>query len=128
MQDSGHTPDWSGSSVERVMRNGKRIYRTAFKTWLVEQAGRPGVSVAGLAMKHGVNANQLRRWMRLQHLHGASALPALLPVSVTQLSADAAAMPAPASIIEIELGGAVVRVAAAVDEQQLRTVLRALRL
>lgn len=109
------------------MRNGKRIFTTAFKTWLVEQAAKPGMSVAGLAMKHGVNANQLRRWMRLQHLHGTSALPALLPVTVAQVAASTVAMPVPASIIEIELGGAVVRVAAAVDEQHLRTVLRALR-
>ena len=26
MQDSGHTPEWNGPTVERVMRNGKRIY------------------------------------------------------------------------------------------------------
>ena len=111
------------------MRNGKRIYATAFKAWLVEQAGKPGVSAAGLAMKHGVNANQLRRWMRLQYLRCAPPLPALLPVTVSQLPAGSVAMPAPvpASVIEIEVAGATVRVPATVDEQHLRTVLRALR-
>ncbi|MGE0674529.1 MAG: transposase [Methylibium sp.] len=126
MQDSGHTPDWPGAGVERVMRNGKRIFTTAFKTWLVEQAARPGVSVAGLAMKHGVNANQLRRWMK-QHLRGTSQVPALLPVTVCESPAVEAATPSCVPTLEIEVAGAIVRVSAAVDEQHLRRVLRALR-
>ena len=65
MQDSGHTPELTGQTVERLMRNSKRIFTSAFKAWLVEQAGKPATSVAGLALRHGVNANQLRRWMRL---------------------------------------------------------------
>ena len=73
MQDSGHTPEWNGPTVERVMRNGKRIYVSAFKAWLVEQALRPEVSVAGLALRHGVNANQLRSWMKLEHWQAAPA-------------------------------------------------------
>lgn len=56
MQDSGHTPEWTGQTVERLMRNGKRIFTSAFKAWLVEQAGRSATSVAGLALRHGVNA------------------------------------------------------------------------
>src|SRR3954463_15805861 len=116
MQDSGHTPDWPGPSVERVRLNGKRIFTTAFKNWLVEQAGRRGASVAGLAMKHGVNANQLRRWMRLQDLRSAPPLPALLQVAVSELPPTGVAMPAPPPIIEIEVAGAVVRVPAAFDE------------
>lgn len=127
MQDSGHTPDWPDAGIERVMRNGKRIFTTAFKTWLVEQAGKPGASVAGLAMQHGINANQLRRWMRLQHLRGAAPMPALLPVTVARAAAVGAPPPQSPALIEIELTGAVVRVCAEVDEQHLRTVLRALR-
>lgn len=109
------------------MRNGKRIFATAFRTWLVEQAGKPGVSVAGLAMKHGVNANQLRRWMKLEHLRGTAPVPALLPVTVCELPSGGAVLPPRAPIIEIDVAGTVVRVPAAVDEQHLRTVLRALR-
>lgn len=48
------------------MCNGKRIYTSAFKAWLVEHARVPGVSVSGLAVRHGVNANLLRHWMRLE--------------------------------------------------------------
>ncbi len=56
------------------MRNGKRIYTSAFKAWMVEHAQVPGVSVSGLAVRHGVNANLLRHWMRLEHW-GAWARP-----------------------------------------------------
>jgi transposase len=129
MQDSGHTPDWPGQVVERVMSNGKRIFSTAFKAWLVEQAGKSGTSVAGLAMRFGVNANQLQRWIRLEHLreHGGeerTILPVVL-AQTPQLSEVPSAVPrAP---IEIEIAGAVVRVPAGADAQQLRIVLQALR-
>lgn len=127
MQDSGHTPDWPDAGIERVMRNGKRIFTTAFKAWLVEQAGKPGAPVAGLAMQHGINANQLRRWMRLQHLHAAAPMQALLPVTVARAAAIGAPPPHSPALIEIELAGALVRVGAGVDEQHLRCVLQALR-
>jgi len=133
MQDSGHTPDWPGGAVvERVRSNGKRDFTTAFKAWIVEQAFVPGTSVAGLAMKHSINANQLRRWMTL-HQRRIAQLPAVLPVTLaTCTEADERAPAAPPAevrspVIEIELPGAVVRVPAGVDVQHLHLVLQALR-
>lgn len=130
MQDSGHTSDWQGERVERVKANGKRVFSTAFKQWLVAQAGQPGVSVAALAMRHEINANQLRRWMRLEHLAQPTRAPAILPV--TLLPGDRGCEPAaaplqPAPPIEIEIAGAMVRVHRGTDAQQLRLVLQALR-
>lgn len=133
MQGSGHTPEWTGQTVERLMRNGKRVFTSAFKSWLVEQAGKPAASVAGLALRHGVNANQLRRWMRLAAERGNERAPVLLPVCIEQPrvpvapaipESSAAAARAP---IEIELAGAVVRVYEGVDVRWLRIVLDALR-
>lgn len=83
MQDCGHTPEGSGPIVERVMRNGKKLDSSAFKTWIVEQALKSGVSVSSLAMRHGINANQLRRWMRLRHWREASALTAPVVLALT---------------------------------------------
>ena len=80
MEHSGHTPEWTGPKVERTLRNGKHLYVSAFKAWLVGQARRPGVSVAGLALRNGVNANLLRHWMKLEHWPGH--VPALLPVTI----------------------------------------------
>jgi transposase len=133
MQDSGHTSDWQGERVERVKVNGKRIFCTAFKAWLVAQAGQPGVSVAALAMRHEINANQLRRWMRLKHLEQSARPPAIVPVTLAAQDREfdsCAAPPRPAPIcppIEIEVAGAIVRVHHGTDAVQLHMVLQALR-
>ncbi|MEJ8840717.1 IS66-like element accessory protein TnpA [Ramlibacter sp. AN1133] len=130
MQDSGHNSDWHGERVERVKANGKRVFSTSFKTWLVAQANRPGVSVAALAMRHEINANQLRRWMRLEHLAQPERAPAVLPVVLAPqpCESQAAETPQPARpAIEIEFADAVVRVHASADPAQLRMVLQALR-
>lgn len=90
MQDSGHTPEWAGPMVECTMRNGKRIYTSAFKAWLVEQSCVPGVSISSLAVRHGVNANLLRHWMRLEHWGCPAVARVLLPVTVTSEAAAVA--------------------------------------
>ena len=123
MQDSGHTPEWSGPTVERIMRNGKRIYVSAFKAWLVEQALKPDVSVAGLALRHGVNANQLRSWMKLEHWQ--SSPHTLLPVTVVADARPAEVVATtnarqPEAVMEIEVRGPV-------DTEQLKAVLAVVR-
>lgn len=45
--------------------DGKNRYDRAGKRKLIEACQRPGASVAGLALKAGVNANQLRKWISL---------------------------------------------------------------
>jgi transposase len=131
MQDSGHTPEWTGQTVERLMRNGKRIFTSAFKAWLVEQAGKRATSVAGLALRHSVNANQLRRWMRLAEQHVNERAPVLLPVYIEQAQVSVTptvpVSSTAAAPIEIEVAGAVVRVYEGVDAHRLRMVLDALR-
>ena len=133
MQDSGHTPAWTGQTVERTRSNGKRVFTTAFKRWIVEQASAPGVSVAGLAMRHEVNANQLRRWMRLERVGGKPSLPVLLPVTVMSGRVEpavAASVASDATLdahIEIELGDAIVRLGRGAHLADLRMVVQALR-
>lgn len=119
--------------MESIKANGKRVFATAFKVWLVGQASRPGVSVAALAMRHEINANQLRRWMRLEHLSPAPRAPAVLPVVVATQAREVerAAVPVRAAAdgvpIEIAVAGAVVRVHQGADAAALRMVLQALR-
>ena len=45
-------------------RRTRRIHSEEFKQSLIEACGEPGASVAGVALANGINANQLRRWMR----------------------------------------------------------------
>lgn len=53
-----------GLEVVRVTSNGRRYYDPAGKARLVEACLEPGISVARLALEHGLNANQLRKWVR----------------------------------------------------------------
>ena len=94
--------------------------------------------VSALAQEHGVNANLLFNWRRL-HLRALAAQPAaqphpaLLPVTVVPELPIAATPPVAApsrtvgGTIEIEIGGARVRVRGKVDDTSLRSILRALR-
>jgi transposase len=52
--------------VVGVFRNGRRRYDPASKQRLVEACLQPDVSLAGLALQHGVNANLLRKWVAEQ--------------------------------------------------------------
>jgi transposase len=49
--------------VVGVFRNGRRRYDPASKQRLVETCLQPDVSLASLALEHGVNANLLRKWV-----------------------------------------------------------------
>jgi transposase len=68
----------TGLKVVSVGRDGKRRFDRQTKQKLVEACLEPGASVAGLALKHGVNANLLRKWITLhqQRLVGTSVQPA----------------------------------------------------
>lgn len=61
----------------------RRRYSDEFKASVIAQCMRPGVSVARIALEHGMNANLLRRWVtnaeRVAGSGGALAVgPALL--------------------------------------------------
>ena len=53
-----------GLETMRVTTSGRRCYDPASKGRLVDACFQPGVSVAGLALQHGVNANLLRKWIQ----------------------------------------------------------------
>ena len=130
MQACGHNPVWSAQRVVRTNARGRHKYSTSFKSWIVEQAMLPGVSLAGLAMSNQVNANQLRRWVQLHGTRSADSGTAarLLPVSVVAQEAPTRTAPSKDSdAVEIELAGAVVRVRQGVSPSTLRIVFDALR-
>lgn len=80
--------EWLGRLVVGHKRDGRCVYDPAAKLALIEAALRPGVSVAGLALRHGINANLLRTWMRKHHARLVTGvltttmapLPAFIPV------------------------------------------------
>ena len=42
----------------------RRTHSLEFKQSAVEASRQPGASIAGVAMAHGINANQLHKWRR----------------------------------------------------------------
>ena len=47
-----------------IPRRVRRTHSEAFKQSVISACREPGVSVAGVALANGVNANQVHRWMR----------------------------------------------------------------
>ncbi|WP_024905770.1 transposase [Robbsia andropogonis] len=52
--------------VKRLSTNGKRWYNAADKRRLVAACEQPGASIARLALRAQINANQLHNWIRLE--------------------------------------------------------------
>jgi transposase len=65
--------------IVRVLRNGKRWFDPVEKERLIDACLEPGVSVAGLALAHGINANQLRKWVKLRQDREATETAAVMP-------------------------------------------------
>ncbi|MGF6439436.1 transposase [Paraburkholderia youngii] len=52
--------------VTHIDEGGRRCFDPDGKRRLIEACEKPGASVAGLALKAGVNANQMRKWIMLE--------------------------------------------------------------
>lgn len=60
----------------------RRHHPEAFKLAVIEACCEPGAPVAGIALANGVNANQVRRWMRG---HGVEPPTRRVPMPVLDL-------------------------------------------
>lgn len=103
--------------------NGRNIYSKAAKQRLVEVCLKPGVSLARVALNNGLNANVLRRWVTL-HLGKRGTMPVAAASFIPVASLPRRDSAAP---IEIDIGGATLRLQGPVDAAQLRRVLDCLR-
>lgn len=110
----------------------RRRRSVAERRRVVEETLEPGASVARVARKYGVNANQVFQWRRLYRagrLGPVAGEVKLLPVSVEQehlVSCDESA--ASGGAIHIELPGqALISVEGRVDAALVRAVLECLR-
>jgi transposase len=127
------------TGIARATRKGCPNHPIDFKRQLAALACVPNVSVAKLALKHGVNANLLFKWRR-QYRAGKFGAPLPDQAVTTVGSAEGIAprllpvltVPEPRPVrgasammpeIEIVLGRATLRVRGAVDARMLTTVL-----
>jgi len=114
---------------------GRRRWPDEVKARIVRESLTAGAVVSAVARRHGLRPQQLFTWRRLARA-GRLMLPVAEPVRFVPVVAEPGAngpvegrpaTAAPVGVIEIELGGAILRVGAGVDERQLARVLRALK-
>jgi transposase-like protein len=112
---------------------GKAKYDPAAKAELVRRCCQPGVSVAGMALAHGVNANLLRKWIRKSQqagdksAQGAVLLPVRLMPDMSQSLASSPPQSTPAACsegsIELAFSGNRIILRGAVQASTLWTVM-----
>jgi len=68
-----------------------RTYTAQFKAELVAACAQPGVSIAGLAGQHAMNANVLHRWLKEHRLSGCHQLVAHSPAAALGTTSPLAA-------------------------------------
>jgi transposase len=137
--------------VAKKKRDGRSLYEPAAKRSLIEACLQPGVSIAGMAQAHGLNANVLRKWLTLERSRrrsaaastdGAAAEPhraaaprlspsvaaSFLPITTTPSTPAMGATQALRSSIAIEIDGArIVLGGGVIDRQALGVVIDCLR-
>ncbi|MDN3370311.1 transposase [Ralstonia pseudosolanacearum] len=109
--------DYLPLRVKRVRINGKREFDAESKRRLIEACMQPGASISGMALKAGINANQLHKWIRMHERAVAAALdnaesaaPAFIPVvAVDEIVVPTSAAPEPASMVRAESIGPAAR-------------------
>ena len=125
--------DTNSKAVMVSKRRGLyRHHPLALKRAIVEETLQPGASVAQIARKHGVNANQVFLWRKI-YREGLlpDSKPALLPVTLTPqiVSNQSPAVSSSASTggLTIEFGQVRVCIEGRPDAEVLRLVLAELQ-
>ncbi len=127
-------------SVVSSSTSPRRRYPVEYKRQVVEESMAGGASIAGVALAHGINANQLHNW-RWMYRRGdfgpVSQGPVLLPVQIKPVSVqsqrqpaktiDGQCSPAGSGQIEVVLPGVRMVIHGAADLPTLRGLLQALQ-
>ena len=101
-------------------RQLRRFWSDEFKATAVEQACQPGVNVSAIARQIGILPSQLYRW-RKELLGSGEPGHAAATADPQRVVFD------PDPVVEIIIGGIVVRAGRHVDEAHLQRVIRAVR-
>ncbi|GEO87635.1 MULTISPECIES: transposase [Alphaproteobacteria] len=101
-------------------RQLRRFWSDEFKATAVEQACQPGVNVSAVARQIGILPSQLYRWRR-ELLGSGEPGQAAATADPQRVVSD------PDPVVEIIIGGIVVRAGRHVDEAHLQRVIRAVQ-
>ena len=90
---------------------------------MVAACRQPGVSIAGVALAHQLNANLLRRWVVLQTGRSRRAAPQANLVPVTTAAVPRSVPAIEAWELELLFAGSTIRLRGRIEAETLRTVL-----
>jgi transposase len=113
--------------AEQKKRRRSTNYPLEFKRRLAQQACDESVSVAQLAMQHGLNTNMVFRWRRQLRAGLLGTATQFLPVALTTEPKQPAGGAGSAGSIEIRLGQATICIRGTPDPATLALVLQGLR-
>ena len=82
------------------MQPKRRSYTKTFKAQLIQESAQPDASIAGVAQRHGINANLLHKWIRLQPRQDLATPSAFVPV---KWQAPVSSSEPATSVIHIEI-------------------------
>jgi len=66
--------------IARISMRQRNSYPKPFKAQVVQECLQPGASVSSVAIRHGINANVIRKWLPVYRDQVATTLPAFVPV------------------------------------------------
>jgi transposase len=117
---------FGGRSRVEVISGGneRRKWTPQEKARITRESFAPAVRVADVARRHRMSEGLLHQWRKIARDAGRVG-PTFIPVQVDD---QRSAPPTGRGSIEVELGGATIRVNGAVDADLLRVVLAAVRL
>ncbi|MGX5652570.1 IS66-like element accessory protein TnpA [Hydrogenophaga borbori] len=100
--------------VDLMGRRRRRRHSDEFKAAVIQECMRPGVSMAAVALAHGLNATMLRKWVTESERKGASGSVPTAPEMATPPAFVPLALPAPAVEgdirIELQRAGTTVKI------------------
>ncbi len=64
------------------MQPKRRSYTKTFKAQIIQECAQPDASIAGVAQNHGLNANLVHKWIRVQSQQSVALQNAFIPLSV----------------------------------------------
>jgi transposase-like protein len=68
--------------IIRIAMRQRTSYPKPFKAQIVQECLQPGISMASVALRHGINANLVRKWIPLYRDCEATTLPAFVPIKL----------------------------------------------
>ena len=86
--------------IARIYMRQRSSYPKPFKAQVVQECLQPGATVSSVAIRHGINANVIRKWLPVYRDQAVTTLPAFVPVqAIPKRTADEAV------VIVLPLGG-----------------------